>query len=441
MSSKSIQMSSGEVCTLNRIKQLGIESNTDILDPSSYVRSDSKYQDLKTFNAEKDNREGRIKSLCKEGIEGAYPHCIDEHGPGFIRKPGEPNKCITVDCPPGFTKEGSLCDKKPMFQNAGINKQARCDERWYDWFLTPNYHLGNKYYQKEVGVCYAPCPPLHVPNFGTDPIDKMRLGFTAKDELDKCVNRADYFLGKYAEGTDYCPLAWIARINATQANVRQTIERKRAAVAESYNDRTTDDFNNAAEKINETAQFVYQNSSSLLTNIDPPKNAMLTACKTLQTPERLREAYNVCKRLQDEEQTTVYDNDQARNLKKIAMMKQACNAVFCNEENFEATDFINQDPLCFKPPPKIDPETGLPENKPPEDVPAPTYDEERSFITSAVKIAIGIILFPLLLLLLWFAWRGIRKLVIKYKDFRGTLKPSTKMEMAREAQAMAAKKT
>lgn len=432
MPKSDVEMTAGEVCTLNRIKQLGIETNQDIFDPNVYVKPDSRYQDLRTFNRDKDGKEGRIKTLCKEGLDGAYPHCIDEHGPGFVRKPGDPGKCITYDCPPGFTKESGLCNKEPMLRDARIDKRARCDERWYDWFTIPNYHLGNKYYAEKVGTCYAPCPAEHVPNYGTDPVDNMRLGFTAKDEMGKCVHRGDYFLGKYGKGTDYCPLAWIARINATQENVRRTIEQKRSAVAKSYENRTTNEFNNAAANVTGEALFVHQTCSSLLTNIDKPDEATSTACKQLQTPERLREAYRACKQLEEEETTIRYDRDDARDLKKKAMMKQACNAVFCNEENYEATEFINEEPLCFKDPPKIDPETGLPDNNEPQDVPAPTYEPERSFINTSIRMLILFILLPVMLVIIYlfisrFIWPRILRPLL---DMAGLISPAYKYEEA-----------
>lgn len=53
--------------------------------------------------------------------------------------------------------------------SSNVNK-AYCENKWYDWIITPNYYLGNTYYKDnshytelDVYKCYKPCPDDYLP--------------------------------------------------------------------------------------------------------------------------------------------------------------------------------------------------------------------------------------------------------------------------------------
>ena len=60
---------------------------------------------------------------------------------------------------------------KPAYSSHFFNvNNAFCENKWYDWIITPNYYLGNTYYKdtskyREVDVykCYKPCDDDYLP--------------------------------------------------------------------------------------------------------------------------------------------------------------------------------------------------------------------------------------------------------------------------------------
>ena len=149
--------------------------------------------------------------------------------------PSNPETCITYSCPNSTstpldeyfqqTKWGSNINNSCMkpLADAEVSKQYRCDERWYDWFTVPNYHLGNGYINPDPsnpGTCYNPCLPGSIPTYQTDPVDGQNLHFISNTEnTGNCISRENYFGGKYASGSDYCPLAWIYILNSTHKDL------------------------------------------------------------------------------------------------------------------------------------------------------------------------------------------------------------------------------
>lgn len=407
------RISAGEYCTLKRADELGIINKQKFKESpfESASRFDSTlYKDAKTFNASIDGKDNRTKSLCKVTLTGdAYPHCADKYGPGYVKKgtsdKTQPYKCEVYDCPPGFERKGKYCSKEPVFEDAKVDKRSKCEERWYDWFLIPNYHLGNKFFQEKVGKCYAPCPVNHVPAFAEDPVDASRADFFSDDQNDKCVPRQLYFMGKYAEGTDYCPLAWIMRIyNMNQANARDLLYRRRKKIMDLYKDRTTDIFRKVAQQdgaeIGKEAAFLTSEIGNYMDNVEKPEEAMLQACGGLNTVERVGDAYRICKDLLENESLDI-SSDPSINAKQNAILRQACTAVFCDENN-NALDVIGADPICFTNTKALSEEelAALEE----QDVEAPMYEEEQSFFRRSFVIFVMVVFVPVFVLLIFMGW-------------------------------------
>lgn len=94
-------------------------------------------------------------------------------------------------------------DPEGNYSFASKPKKAYCENKWYDWIITPNYHFGNKY-EKDSGIyspqdvrrCYKPCLAGYMPY-----IDKNGSNICVKKEI---AND-----GYYSNKLDYSPIALI----------------------------------------------------------------------------------------------------------------------------------------------------------------------------------------------------------------------------------------
>jgi hypothetical protein len=402
-------VSVGEYCTLTRAKELGIFNESTFRGSSTQAPFGSEYEDLKTYNETIDSTDNRLKTLCKTVIQGAdpatatteaYPHCIDVKGPGFVKRANSsadsPYQCQVYDCPTGFSPTGDFCSKEPMYKDALIDKRSRCDERWYDWFLLPNYHLGNKYYEESVGKCFVPCPEKYVPYYVVDPVDGSKMGLFGENKMKQCVPKSEYFGGKYANSSDYCPLAWIHRLyTCNKDNAKQLILEKKEMVRTNNPDLTTTVFANSAseDNANKEAMYISTQSQKIVDNVKYPKDALLQACNTLNTKERLDKAYNICERLSKEGSLNLTGGEDANsiiNANRNEVLRQACNAVFCNEQ-VGALDIIAKDPICFASTKTIDPSSAvtMSDEKPSQ----PDYSDNEKFLYRSFVVTLLIVSF------------------------------------------------
>ncbi len=343
------QVSAIEVCTIESAKQLGLYSTNGNFYTGGYT-------DLKTYNSSADV--GRTKDLCYQSADGAnsYMFCSAAHSNIAYVKRGD--KCQTMTCPTGWS--GVQKCQKPL-QDAIVSKRSHCDERWYDWFTVPNYHLGNKYQSDSniAGTCYNPCPVDHVPHYKYDPVDESTFGLSGKEALDKCVPRNQYFGGKYNDGSDYCPLAWVYRMGASPDVLQDimTSNMSTYATGASVSGTSNVDFLKLQEPatMQSLANSIYNHTSTIAENVVAPSSpSMQQACRTLQTNERLEGAYNICSKIASLEGENEFlskrelagDSTDVAEA-KLKVLKQACNATFCDANN-DAAYVIKRDPLCFK---------------------------------------------------------------------------------------------
>jgi len=83
------------------------------------------------------------------------------------------------------------------------NEKAFCENKWYDWFIVPNFHFGNQY-EKDTGIfskedirrCYKPCGSGLMPYID---INGSNI----------CVKKNLVSNGLYSKKIDYSPLALI----------------------------------------------------------------------------------------------------------------------------------------------------------------------------------------------------------------------------------------
>jgi hypothetical protein len=91
------------------------------------------------------------------------------------------------------------------------NRTGFCENKWYDWIITPNYHFGNQY-EKDVGnfskddirKCYKPCIKGYLPYFDSKKSEYICI---PKDEAED---------GLYTNKLDFSPVALINLIGNSE---------------------------------------------------------------------------------------------------------------------------------------------------------------------------------------------------------------------------------
>lgn len=347
-------VSVGEVCSISVAKTLQI----DDIDNDGYYKQD--YADVLTFNDVTDNGKTTSYALCeitktdgKNGVASA-PLCVLQStaGFGFTKTRGtgiEYDTCITAECPTGFTidpQNEKLCIK-PKEPNRAVRSTLN-QERWYDWFMIPDYHLGNKYV-RENDINYAPCIKGSIPSYEIDPVDNAKKSFTSKhNEIEKCVLKDKYFGGKYFNSETYCPMTWVFRAGATKKNLKDMYIEK-IAVLENTNrgnenlDTLTRDLDNLVrtdiyepvikygfnDYVGKSQSEEAKLACTLLQNDPVKKDAARVICKTIE--EVGKDEY--IERLKNEN-----NEDISISKKKYTRAIQGCHTVFCDD---------SPDKICF----------------------------------------------------------------------------------------------
>jgi len=348
-------VSAGEVCSLEVAKSFGIR---DTSKNGYYI---SEYSDVKTYNQEKDDSNNAdIYKLCEtinKDESKASPLCVLQSNAGFgftrHKSPGSIiyDKCITVECPDGFKadkKNPNSC-KKPKKPKTTVLKNI-VEERWYDWFMVPDYHLGNKYVR--VGdTNYAPCKKGSIPSYEKDPVDGLQKSFNSsiKDDVGKCVDKAKYFGGKYFKSETHCPLAWVYRVGATNKDLTRMYENLINDIDDTGNknlDSLKKDINNIILKgiYDPVIKYAFDDYIG-----ESQTEEAKVACAKLDStdPSRKKEAFKICDTIHKSGKDTYIkklmsenNEDEATAKQKYRRAVQACHTLFCKDESTQN--------LCFK---------------------------------------------------------------------------------------------
>lgn len=212
-----------KIATFNSLTNLYTFNPTDELKPNSYNKPFTEFASpviLTDINKElDDNSDNNLNNLfIKDNItSNIYQNCtIQTNNPWFTTssdyKKCEIVKDITLDDKLKFnadktsiildlkSKKKSKTAYSPYYVN--VNK-AYCENRWYDWIITPNYYLGNTYLKdtskftdNDVYKCYKPCDDNYIPYK------------TEKGEL-KCIPKKFYANGIFANKLKFSPIGLI----------------------------------------------------------------------------------------------------------------------------------------------------------------------------------------------------------------------------------------
>lgn len=332
----------GEVCSIDIAKKYGFFDNENYFKPE--------YSDTITYSGI--DTPDRKAKICKQSSDGAvaYPSCTRVYGVPYQQDKIEPSKCVIDTCPPNFKKDGDKCTKPSNTDQTAIPiaKKTHCDEKSSDWYMIPNYHLGNKYNFISDGSnvsCMKPCDYDKVPGYTTDPVDDTDAGPLTNTLLSRCYTKDEYMAGKYNNTNNFCPISWVYRLGQTKEQIYEELisEIKKLETKNGSNP-----YLDKAKKIaSSEAERIYTDSKKLLENIKKPSGNMISACRTLltQNKERQKKAYDICQ--------NIHKNPKAievllKDPNQQQILRQACNTLFCNpEDDIISTISPGTEALCF----------------------------------------------------------------------------------------------
>lgn len=356
---KSFQnVSEGEVCSLEVAKRFGIRGDNE-------QHYNDNFGNVKTYSCY-DNGIDKPYHFCEAN---GLPSCLLQEGAGigFAADPNDTGTCMTSECPTGFTEDSNKCIKPKAEKNILLSK--RIDERWYDWFMIPNYYLGNKYSSVAVentdvdadadaetdSIKYEPCPSGTVPHFKTDPVDGS-INANEGEFLNKCIRKDDYFYGKYSDSPEYCPLSWIMRAGATKddlvkiyGNLIDGIESKKGASVELDKLRKSIKSHVNREIFRKIQKVGFDEYAGIA---DSPE--VEYACRKMSSDTtRLKYAYDICKNIKtrgEKHMVNEYVNDgMTKDTATLRYFRacEACHTVFSDPKGAVA-QLENKDPIIFE---------------------------------------------------------------------------------------------
>ena len=201
------------------------DTNISLPDLNSNFR-DNQIQNNFVFKHEGENN--RVRNLCEKTnkIEEYYVNCVlQTKNPLFTYKDGY---CIIppeIILPPELKKiedknniiikldRNNLQDEEGNFKYEKAENKRYCENKWFDWIVIPNYHLGNRvfkdsgaYSKEDVKLCYGNC-------------GEKKLPYINSSGKHLCIPKEIAYEGIYENKLDYSPLSLINLIGNSKNNL------------------------------------------------------------------------------------------------------------------------------------------------------------------------------------------------------------------------------
>lgn len=356
-----IDILSGEVCTIETAKKIGIfgkDKYFNTLISKNDVENTDIFINNKSLN--------KNYSLCQIDNNIAYQNCVLTTENPWKTLSDDKQYCMlptNIKLPDGLEYDLNKKNiKKPIKIPKFKNKKDYCQTRWYDWFTIPDYHLGNDYQQyinnKNTNEykCFNPCA------IGTISVIKNN---NPNDIVNyKCILRDKFQYGYYAKTFYYLPIPLILLLGST----KETILKKHNLLLElqksALNNITIDNelFQNI--KDSKTQDKIYENIKYSIklaienlfklpfdeNNIIPPASHIQSISNNLMTKDRIEDAYEIAKKYYllengDNEEEFIKWKEQLSDIsgfdiyspkfyKQLLILKKACNVAFDNNSQY-----------------------------------------------------------------------------------------------------------
>ena len=211
-----------------------IDDDTDIYKPKdthAVFNDDFKSLYSNVINTDLNNIEHELSYLhISNRTSNVYANCVLQSGSKWFTTNDTYEKCVVVNdikLPKTIiTKNNSYytnfsSKNKPgkSLYASNINK-AYCENRWYDWIVTPNYYLGNTYFKDigkytslDINRCYKPCDGDSMPYM------------TEKNEY-MCIPKKYYGNGIFNNKYMFSPLGLINLIGNFAATLNPDTNKK-----------------------------------------------------------------------------------------------------------------------------------------------------------------------------------------------------------------------
>ena len=211
------QISDATTCTLK-----GLQKFSDNYTPNGSIDYFTQYtqnnfnvlvsSNIKLYNNTIDKPTSKYTICDIDNKNNAYLNCSFQNNTPWSSYDNNKNTCTTLQTslPVNFTSSGKIINKPVVTEYLNSPNEKYCENKWYDWFTIPNYHLGNGYYSSNldiftVATCYAPCISYQIPyntNYGS-----------------VCVTKDKIYGGLYGNTIDYSPLALIMLLGSTDQDL------------------------------------------------------------------------------------------------------------------------------------------------------------------------------------------------------------------------------
>ena len=269
-----------------------------------------------TMQLTNDNPDTKI---CTSHDNKIYQNCVVKTSNPWLTVDYTNNTCgvaRNADLPNGFTYDEDKDQvRKPDRYPAIFDKKGLCHERWYDWFLIPDYFHRNRYFfDTNTKKCYKPCEIGLVP-YGT--------------EFKKCIPKNQLAFGMYANQLHYTPLQLVLLLGHTKKSLlqqhgvetRKYLEKLSSSelyeVPKELNILAGDTtkikdvhVNNIAFDISNDFRDTIRTIVNMIvpSNIVEPINNINKISSMLHTTERIKQAYDIAKKVLEYEK----DEDKTR---------------------------------------------------------------------------------------------------------------------------------
>ena len=195
------------------------EPNTELNPFKSDYNQDTILVNINKNLDDLDNVDTNLKNLfIKDNISGnIYQNCVIQSYNPWFTSSSDYKKCevinnIKLDNKLKFNADKTIINLDLKSKNksktayasyySNVNK-AYCENRWYDWIITPNYYLGNTYLkdnskfgENDVYKCYKPCDGNSIP-------------YKTEKGENRCIPKKYYGNGIFANKLMFSPIGLI----------------------------------------------------------------------------------------------------------------------------------------------------------------------------------------------------------------------------------------